>query len=229
MVGVRRRDDLEARDVDEVALRALAVLSAAQRRADGRAHHHRHRQLPARHVAQLRRLVDELVHALEQEVGVLHVGDRAHPEHGRADRRAAIAFSLIGVSMIRSWPNSSTSRGRRRRRRRSRPRCRCPRRSGRRRRRGASPRRSPRAAPRRSSAAARRLRHRRPRGLAGSGNGRGARELDRVVELGLTSASTCSTVVRHQRAADERSDRARPTPPPRRGCGSRARRFGCGR
>ena len=86
VVGVRRGHDLEAGNVDEIALGALAVLGAAQRRADGCPHHHRHGQFPAGHVAQFRGLVDELVHALEQEVRVLHIRDRPHPEHGRADR-----------------------------------------------------------------------------------------------------------------------------------------------
>ena len=55
------------------------------RRADRRPHHERHGDLAAGHVAQLRGLVNELVHALEEEVGVLHVGDRPHPKCGRAD------------------------------------------------------------------------------------------------------------------------------------------------
>ena len=88
VVGVGDADDLEPRYVHEVALGALSVLCAAVRRADRRSHHERHRDLAARHVAQLRGLVHELVHALEEEVGVLHVGDRAHPECGCAHRGA---------------------------------------------------------------------------------------------------------------------------------------------
>ena len=48
--------------------------------------HHRDAQLPVRHVPHLRRLVDQLVHALEEEVRVLQVRDRSHSHQRGADR-----------------------------------------------------------------------------------------------------------------------------------------------
>ena len=58
---------------------------------DRRAHHHRHADRAARHVAHLGGLVGQLVHHAEQEVAVLHVGDRPHAGHGRADGHAGEA------------------------------------------------------------------------------------------------------------------------------------------
>ena len=76
----------------KITLRALAVLCPTGRCADRGPHDHRDRELAPGHVAELGRLVDELVHALEEKIGVLHVGDRPHPEHGRADSRASDGF-----------------------------------------------------------------------------------------------------------------------------------------
>ena len=57
-------------------------------RTDGRAHHHRHLRHAARHVGHLGRVVDELIHGQEEEVGVLHVGDGAEAGQRRAHRDA---------------------------------------------------------------------------------------------------------------------------------------------
>ena len=58
----------------------------------GRSHDHRDRELAAGHVAELGRLVHKLVHALEEKIGVLHVGDGPHAEHRRADSRPCDRF-----------------------------------------------------------------------------------------------------------------------------------------
>ena len=86
---VRRRggeDHLQARDVDEPRLELLRVLgtgrpACAALRPDGQ----RHLQLPARHVAMLGRLVDDLLGRERQEVLVHDLDDRAHALHRRAD------------------------------------------------------------------------------------------------------------------------------------------------
>jgi hypothetical protein len=71
---------------------ALERLRVLRRRgpphADRLAHHQRHAALAAEHVAGLGRLVDQLVHRAQREVGEpeLHDGTRAH--HGGTHRRA---------------------------------------------------------------------------------------------------------------------------------------------
>ena len=75
--------------MDEPRLELLRVLRA--RRPAGaalRADRQRHLQLPARHVAVLRRLVDDLLHRERQEVLVHDLDDRAHALHRRADAGA---------------------------------------------------------------------------------------------------------------------------------------------
>ena len=64
--------------------------------------------LAVAHVVHLGRLVDDLVHGAEDEVAVLHLGDRPHARHRRADRGAddrglrdrrvddALAAELVG-------------------------------------------------------------------------------------------------------------------------------------
>ena len=82
----RGEHDLEPRDVDEPRLELLRVLRA--RRPAGaalRADRQRHLQLPARHVAVLRRLVDDLLERDRQEVLVHDLDDGAHALHRRAD------------------------------------------------------------------------------------------------------------------------------------------------
>ena len=89
VVGVGRRDDLEARHVHEHRVQALRMLRAlAPRFADHAAHHQRHLDLAAVHVAAFGGDVDELVHAQHQKVHAdVHV-DRPHAGHRRADRNA---------------------------------------------------------------------------------------------------------------------------------------------
>jgi hypothetical protein len=86
-VGRRRgEDDLQPRHVDEPRLELLRVLGArAPAGAALRADRQRHLQLPARHVAVLGRLVDELLHRERQEVLVHDLDDRAHALHRRPD------------------------------------------------------------------------------------------------------------------------------------------------
>ena len=109
IVGRRRTDDLEAGRVHEERLGRLPVLGAALGRADRQAEHHRHAHLAVAHVVHLGGLVDHLIHGAEDEVAVLHLGDRPHADHGRADRGADDRASEIGVSITRSRPNSSES------------------------------------------------------------------------------------------------------------------------
>ena len=89
VLGRRREHDLQARDVHEPRLELLRVLRA--RRPAGaalRADRQRHLDLAARHVAVLRRLVDDLLERERQEVLVHDLDDRAHARHRRADARA---------------------------------------------------------------------------------------------------------------------------------------------
>ena len=96
-------------NVDEPGLELLGVLRA--RRPAGAAlgpHRQRHLDLAARHVAVLRRLVDELLHGERQEVLVHDLDDGAHPLHRRADAGADERHLEIGVLRTRSGPNSSS-------------------------------------------------------------------------------------------------------------------------
>ncbi len=75
--------------MDEPRLELLRVLRA--RRPAGaalRAEDDRNRDLPAGHVAVLRRLVHDLLGGERHEVLVHDLGDGAHPLHRGADRRA---------------------------------------------------------------------------------------------------------------------------------------------
>jgi hypothetical protein len=76
----------ETRDVGENGLQALRMLCTggtpgAELGPDGQ----RHADLAAGHVAELGRLVDDLLEADRDEVGVHDLDDRTHPGHGRAD------------------------------------------------------------------------------------------------------------------------------------------------
>ncbi len=84
VIGIGDRDDLKARHSGEVAFEALRVLAAAAGRADRGAHDQRHLDLPARHVAHLGDIVDDLVERQQEEVAVLDVGDRPQAHHCRA-------------------------------------------------------------------------------------------------------------------------------------------------
>ena len=90
--GRRGLHHLEAGDVAEPGLEALAVLGGgAGAGARRHPHHQRHRGLAAEHVAQLRRLVDDLLHRERGEVGELELEDRAQAGQRRADRDAGAA------------------------------------------------------------------------------------------------------------------------------------------
>ena len=90
--GRRRLHHLQPRDVAEPGLEALAVLGGgAGARARGHAHDQRHRGLAAEHVAQLRRLVDDLLHRERREVRELELEDRPQAGQRRADRDAGAA------------------------------------------------------------------------------------------------------------------------------------------
>ena len=63
----------------------------AARGAQRRAQHHRHFELAAGHVVNLRRLIDHLVHRQRDEVAEHDVDDRPHAGHRRADADAGDA------------------------------------------------------------------------------------------------------------------------------------------
>ena len=85
----RRRDDLEPRRAGEPALEGLRMLRGQLvAGAVGRADHERAAHLAAEHRADLRRVVDDLVHRDEQEVDRHDLDDRALAEHRRADAGA---------------------------------------------------------------------------------------------------------------------------------------------
>ena len=87
VLGRRRADDLESRDVRERALGVLRVERAAREAAAGREpDDDRHRRPGA--VALLRRDGDQVVPRARDEVGELHLGDRAHA-HDRGAGAAA--------------------------------------------------------------------------------------------------------------------------------------------
>ncbi len=88
---VARGDDLEARDVHEPRLEGLRVLRPGLR-AFGGAQHERHARAAARHVAELRCVVGELVQADAEEVHEHELGNRAQAfqrgsDGGADDRR----------------------------------------------------------------------------------------------------------------------------------------------
>src|ERR1700681_2595129 len=68
------------------AFETLSVLRSSAGRAHRCAHHHWNVDPSARHIAHLGGLIDHLVHAAEQEVTVLKIGDGTHPGHGGAYR-----------------------------------------------------------------------------------------------------------------------------------------------
>ncbi len=89
VVGGAGGDDDEARYPRQERVEGLGMLSGqAEARPAGGANHQRQGILPARHVPQLGRLVDDGVHAAGEEVGEHDLGHRPHPRHGRSHRRA---------------------------------------------------------------------------------------------------------------------------------------------
>ena len=92
-----RLNDFQGRHVAEPGFEALAVLgSSARAGAGGKTHHHRHRT--AKHVADLGRLVDELLHSERGEVGELEFVDGSQAGEGRANGNARAAeFGDRGV------------------------------------------------------------------------------------------------------------------------------------
>ena len=106
VAGARALDAGDVRVPDLQAVRVLGgQLAPAARR---HAHDQRHAHLPARHVAQRRRVVHDLVEREQAEVDRHHLDDRAHAAERRADPRADEADSESGVLRTRSGPNSSS-------------------------------------------------------------------------------------------------------------------------
>ena len=87
--GVDGADDLQPGHGQRPVLHGLRVLGAeAEAAAVGGAHHQRHGDLAAGHVAHLGDLVGEVVPAAGEEVGEHDLGDRPHPGHRGAHRGA---------------------------------------------------------------------------------------------------------------------------------------------
>ena len=85
----RRRDHGQARDMHIPGFQRLRVLRGRRApHAHRLAHDQRHAALPAEHVAGLRRLVHELVHGAEREIGEAHLHHRARARQRRADSGA---------------------------------------------------------------------------------------------------------------------------------------------
>ncbi len=138
VVRRRRLHDLEARHVREPRFEALAVLRrGAGARAARQPHDHRHARLAAEHEADLRRLVDDLLHRQRDEIRELDLEHRPHAGQRGADRRAGDA-QLADRRVDHALAAEARGRGRRRRRTRRRTRRR-PRRTGTRARRPPSP------------------------------------------------------------------------------------------
>ena len=71
---------------------------AAEPGAGRHPEHHRHRDRPAQHVAELRRLIDDLLHRQHREIAELELIDRPQAGQRRADRNARAAeFGNGGV------------------------------------------------------------------------------------------------------------------------------------
>ena len=86
---IGRHHDLQARDMGEQRLRALAMRLAAEDAAAGRhAHDDRAGELAVGAIAQPRRFRDDLVIGRIDIVGELHLDAGAQPIGGHADRRA---------------------------------------------------------------------------------------------------------------------------------------------
>ena len=89
LIGVGRQHHLQPRDVGEHRVEALAVLrGGAEAGAVHGADHQRGHRLAAEHVAELGRLVEDLVEADPHEVDEHQFDDRAEPG-GRGARRGA--------------------------------------------------------------------------------------------------------------------------------------------
>ena len=84
--GRRGRNHRQARNMHIPGLQRLRVLrGGGAPHAHRLAHHQRHAALPAEHVAGLGRLVHELVHGAEREIGEAHLHHRARSRQRRAD------------------------------------------------------------------------------------------------------------------------------------------------
>ena len=81
----RHRDeqagDVEVQRLPRVRVRRPELVAGALRHPDD----HRHADLPAEHVVDRRRVVDDLVHRQQREVDRHELDDRAHARHRRAD------------------------------------------------------------------------------------------------------------------------------------------------
>ena len=89
-IGRRRRHhDFQAGNVNRPGMQALRMLrSEIAADADGRAHDQRHAELAGRHVIDLGRLIDQLVHDQRDEIAEHHLEHRPLPGHGGANRDA---------------------------------------------------------------------------------------------------------------------------------------------
>ncbi len=85
---VRRHDHLDARRMAEPRFQKIRVLAAGLKsRTRHGADHHGHMRLPARHEAQLRRVIGDLVHAHRQKIHQHDLDDRSHAGDRSADSR----------------------------------------------------------------------------------------------------------------------------------------------
>ena len=85
----RRGDDAQPRNVCIPALEAVGMLGCELASGTGgHADHDRHVQLPARHMAQRRRIVHDLVEGEQAEIHRHHLDDWPHAVQRRTDARA---------------------------------------------------------------------------------------------------------------------------------------------
>src|SRR5713101_7266628 len=78
MIRIRDTDNFQAGYMHQITFWALPMLRSAICGTNRSAHHHRNAQLPTRHITHFSRLVHQFIHALEKEVGILHIRYRTH-------------------------------------------------------------------------------------------------------------------------------------------------------
>jgi hypothetical protein len=109
-LGVRRRRgqrDLQPGTPTNIAVDRAGVLTGpAGGEAVAGLEHERHLDLAAAHVAKARRLVDDLVHRDQHELGHVQLDDRAQAGQRAPTAMPISAVSEIGVTRTRSPPNA---------------------------------------------------------------------------------------------------------------------------
>src|SRR5438067_7722184 len=81
IVGIRRRNDLQARNTCKKTLHILGMLRSAPRSPDWSAKDGWNLNSSSRHITKFSGIVGNLIHCKEKKVAILDIGDRTHPHN----------------------------------------------------------------------------------------------------------------------------------------------------